>query len=169
MNDPRNQSKRLMRDVRRNAGLPSSASVVKETFLHLGYTQDAMEPNDVVKRFNELLRSLWEETLKTLERYEEQSYASGIPRQLALQHHDSFAKAEEVANRKGFKEGFCSLFSELYPLLRGVFLSVQQGRMARGGKDFELQIEGLFDLANIPYDKQEKRFHTDLMIPSSDL
>ncbi len=41
--------------------------------------------------------------------------------------------------------------------------------MARGGKDFELQIEGLFDLANIPYDKQEKRSHTDLMIPSSDL
>ncbi len=112
MNDPRNQSKRLMRDVRHNAGLPSSASVVKETFLRLGYTQDAMEPNDVVKRFNELLRSLWEETLKTLERYEEQSYASGIPRQLALQHHDSFAKAEEVANRKGFKEGFFSLFSD---------------------------------------------------------
>jgi hypothetical protein len=47
------------------------------------------------------------------------------------------------------------------------FQSVGQGRMARGGKDFELQIQGLFDLAEIPYDKQEKTDHTDFILPSA--
>lgn len=37
--------------------------------------------------------------------------------------------------------------------------------MSRGGKDFELQIEGLLTLANIPFHKQEIENHTDLILP----
>ena len=35
----------------------------------------------------------------------------------------------------------------------------------RGGKDFELQIEGLLDLAGLPYHRQETENRTDLILP----
>ena len=38
--------------------------------------------------------------------------------------------------------------------------------MARGGRDFELQIERLLDLAGIPFHKQEGEYHTDLILPN---
>ena len=37
--------------------------------------------------------------------------------------------------------------------------------MQRGGKDFELQIEKLLDLAGVPYFEQEPQYRTDLILP----
>src|SRR5205823_4355584 len=61
------------------------------------------------------------------------------------------------------------LMKNWYPLLRLCFLSVSQSRMTRGGKDFELQIEGLLDLAGLPYHKQEQKHRTDFILPSKEL
>ncbi len=125
--------------------------MVNETFERLGYVEGHVTPDKVLSQFNGLLYNVWRETLVTLEKNEDNSFATGIPREFIQEFPDKFSKAEEVAKTDGFRQGAKSLFGGLYPMFRRAFLSVQQGRMARGGSDFELYIEGLFDLAGIPY------------------
>ena len=165
MVDPREQMKKLMRRVRKEGQLPSSAAIVQETFERLGYTREFIDPDQVTGRFNEMLWNLWKETLVTLESYEESSYASGIPRHFAEAFPGSFERAEQRASNRGFQSGFSLLFDELYPRFRDAFLSVSQSRKTRGGKDFELQIEGLLDLAGLQYHRQETEHRTDLILP----
>lgn len=165
MDDSREQIRRLMRRVREEGQLPSSEEIVRETFERLGYVDGLVNPEDVPRRFNELLRNLWTEALVTLEHHEERSYAEGIPRELYRDYPDILEAAEQIASQQGFRAGTTHLFSTWYPLLRRAFLSVSQSRMSRGGKDFELQIEGLLSLANIPFHKQEIENHTDLILP----
>jgi len=155
----------LMRRIRQRGGLPNSAEIVTETFERLGYVAGAIEPDEVLARFNELLRTLWEETLHTLEHHEERSYVEGIPTALIEQYPEQFSAAERVAKEQGFRAGTIELFTRWYPFLRRAFLSVSQSRKQRGGKDFELQIEGLLHLAGIPHHKQERRNRTDLILP----
>lgn len=169
MADIRQQINDLMRRVRQEGELPSSEQIVRETFERLGYVGGTIAPDEVVARFNELLRNLWEQTLVTLEGHEERSYTEGIPRRLIEEYPDEFAAAERLAQEQGFRAGVIHLFGRWYPYLRRAFLSVSQSRMQRGGKDFELQIEGLLDLAGIPYHKQETHNRTDLILPSLDI
>ncbi|MDP3062416.1 MAG: type II restriction endonuclease [Chloroflexota bacterium] len=166
MNDPRKEMRQLMERVRKAGQLPSSAAIVAETFRLLGFESGAISPDDVLKNFNVMLRRLWEETLHTLERYEEQAFAQGIPKEFIGAYPTDVAAAEQLAEQHGFRAGFAKLFSDWYPRLRRAFQSVSQGRMARGGKDFELQIEGLLALAHIPFDRQERKEHTDLILPN---
>ena len=165
MADPRVQMRRLMRRVRQEGQLPSSVEIVRETFERLDYVSESLEPAQVIARFNEMLWNLWKETLVTLERYEESSYAIGIPRRFSEEFPESFERAERKASSQGFRAGFTLLFNELYPRFRDAFLSVSQSRKTRGGKDFELQIEGLLDLAGLPYHRQETENRTDLILP----
>ncbi len=165
MVDHRQRIRDLMRRVRQHQPLPTSEQVVTETFERLNHVDHAISPEHVLTHFDELLRNLWEQTLVTLETYEERSYAEGIPREFVREFPAEFDRADQIATRHGFREGVKALFGDLYPLLRRAFLSVQQGRMARGGKDFELQIEGLLALAGIPFHKQEAVNHTDLILP----
>lgn len=155
-----------MSRVRQEGGLPKSAQIVQETFERLGYTRDQVAPDHVASNFNEMLNNLWVETLVTLERYEHSSYAQGIPRHFAKAFPDSFERAEQTAAANGFREGVTLLFRELYPRFRDAFLSVSQSRKTRGGKDFELQIEGLLQLADIPFHTQESKNRTDLILPN---
>ena len=154
-----------MSRVRQAEAMPTSAVIVEETFQRLGYVPGAMPAAEVLQRFNDLLRNLWEETLFTLEAYEEKSYSEGIPREFITEFPEAFNMAQQVSAQRGLREAVIGLFSEWYPMLRRAFLSVQQGRMTRGGRDFELQIEGLLDLAEIPYHKQERQYRTDLILP----
>lgn len=165
MADRREQISALMRRVRQRGGLPSSAEVVRETFDRLGYIRGSISSEEVIARFNELLRDVWEETLVTLEQHEERSYKEGIPRELMAAYPADSAAAERVASDEGFGAGVIHLFGRWYPYLRDAFLSVSQSRKTRGGKDFELQIESLLTLAGIPYHKQETRDRTDLILP----
>ena len=166
MNDPREEMRRIMARVRRGGQMPSSATIVNETFQKLGYIEGSTQPDDVLTNFNTTLRRLWEETLHTLERYEEQVFAQGIPNEFIGVYPAEVTASEQVAQQQGFRAGVVHLFSSWYPRLRRAFLSVGQGRMARGGKDFELQIEGLLRLAHIPFDRQERKEHTDLVLPN---
>jgi len=165
MDDPRKEMKKLMARVRRAGSLPPSTVVVAETLRRLGYVGGAVTPGDVLLHFNDMLRRLWEETLRTLEKYEEESYARGIPREFMQSYPEEVEQARQVAEKEGFSAGVLHLLGGWYPKLRRAFLSVSQGRMARGGKDFELQIEGLLALAQIPFHKQEREEHTDLILP----
>lgn len=156
----------LMKRVRREGGHPSSHQIVQETFLRLGYIPERLRPEDVLQNFNRYLRTLWEETLVTLEMYEERSYAEGIPRNLMREFPEDLDIAEKVSREKGFQEGVLTLLRNWYPYLRMTFLSVSQSRKQRGGKDFELQTEMLLDLARITYTKQERHNRTDLILPN---
>ena len=155
-----------MKRVREKGQLPSSDVIVRETFEGLGFVADSVTPDDALKTFNHYLHVVWGETLVTLERYEEKSYSEGIPREFIQEFPEDFEAAATVSDRKGFREGFVTAFSSLYPMLRRSFLSVSQSRMTRGGKDFELQIERLLTLAKIPFHKQEIENRTDLILPS---
>ena len=79
MVDPRQRMRALMRRVRQGQPLPTSEQMVRETFERLNYIESEVTPEEVLVHFNEYLRNLWEQTLVTLETYEEQSYARGIP------------------------------------------------------------------------------------------
>ena len=165
MIDPRQQMRLLMRRVRKEGRLPSSEDIVNETFERLRYVPGAVSEDEAIDRFDRMLWDVWKETLVTLELYEEASYAKGIPDHFAMTFPESFERAEQVAASLGFREGFSSLFHELYPRFRDAFLSVSQSRKTRGGKDFELQIERLLDIAGIPYHRQETEHRTDLILP----
>ena len=155
-----------MSRVREKRSLPSSTAIVEETLEQLGYLPNAVQPTEVLEHFNDLLRRLFLETLPVLERYESRTFAEGIPREFIVEFPESFDRAEQIARQRGFREGVIKLFADLYPMLRVAFQSVQQGRMTRGGKDFELQIEGLLGLAQIPYHRQNAKYRTDLILPS---
>ena len=131
MVDPRQRMTNLMRRVREREPLPSSSDMVKETFVRLGYVSGSILPQEVLERFNELLRNLWEETLVTLEMYEERSYSRGIPNEFVDEFPSEFDEAEKVASSQGFRAVVEKLLGDLYPMIRRAFLSVQQGRMAR--------------------------------------
>lgn len=168
MADIRDQISALMSRVRERGGLPSSSEIVDEAFTELGYTPADIQPDEVLARFDEHLRRVWEHTLTVLERHEDRSYAEGILRELASEYPQDLQAAERVAEENSFEAGVMSLFASWYPLLRRCFLSVSQSRKARGGKDFELQIERLLDLAGVPYVRQVTQYRTDLILPDPD-
>ncbi len=167
MTSDKEQITRLMQQVRESGGLPSSREIVAESFRIVGYDPEVVEPQDIIDNFGQLLREVWEATLPVLEMYEERSYAEGIPRELMKTYPEMFCEAKTLAETEGFRAGLIHLFRSWYPLLRRCFLSVSQSRMARGGKDFELQVEGLLDLGDVPYEEQEIQHRTDLMLPDS--
>lgn len=43
---------------------------------------------------------------------------------------------------------------------------MSQSRKTRGGQDFELQIEGLLKLSQVPYERQVTENRTDFIVPS---
>lgn len=165
MADLRQEIIELMRRVRERGQLPSSVEIVDETFRELGYVSDSTSPDEVMANFNSILREAWEHALVVLERHEERTYAQGIPLELADEYPEDVEAATGVAEEQGFVAGVMNLFASWYPKLRRTFLSVSQSRKQRGGKDFELQIEKILDLAEVPYFKQEPRYRTDLILP----
>lgn len=126
----------------------------------------SLQPTDVLSRFDELLRKLAEETLLTLERHEKRVYSGGIPNEFITEYTDTFNEAEQISLEYGFSEGVMHLFQNWYPMLQCAFLSIEQSRKARVGKFFQLQIEQLLTLAQIPYHRQKKRYCTDLILPN---
>src|SRR3972149_5325900 len=155
-----------MRPLRQTGAMPSSSAIVDETFARLGFVAGSISQEEILERFNELLNIVWVETLKTLEAHEDRVYKAGIPAALMEENPEELSTPERVNSRDGFREATIELFGRWYPALRQVFLSISQSRMTRGGKDFELQIEGLLRLAGVPFDKQERQDRTDLILPS---
>jgi hypothetical protein len=158
--------RRLMQRVRRSGQLPTSENIVAETFQRLGYIPGFLPPDEVIGRFNELLHNLWQETLHTLEQYEYLAYSEGIPEELFDEYPEVVAAAEQTAADEGFRSGVRHLLKNWYSPLRRAFLSIAQSRMTRGGRDFELQIEGLLTLAGVSYHRQERQYRTDLILPN---
>ena len=156
----------LMRRVRKKGGLPGSEQIVNEAFANIGLVQQRVDPDDVLRDFDKHLHNVWKETLRVLERYEHAAYAEGIPRELVEEESEAVTRASVLAEKEGFRTALLVLLRSWYPLLRQCFLSVAQSRKTRGGKDFELQVERLLDLAHVSYTRQEAKSRIDLIVPS---
>lgn len=145
---------------------PSSEAIVREAAQSLGLYE--LPTKDVRASFDELLSELSATTLALYEQYEERQHAPDIARRMISDHPTRVAKAERISKRKGFHRGAFVLLKSLYPDLRGAFLSVSQGRKARGGKSFEKQFELLLESAGYSFKPQEERYRTDLVFPSEE-
>jgi hypothetical protein len=168
MSDVKNEVSKLMADVRKK-GFPSSAQIVDETFEKLGLLSDKVTPEYVQANFNQILNKVWVETLTVLEDYEEHFYPQNVIEALLELKSGLVQESTKIARTEGFSSAVKFLFQGLYPYLRQVFRSIGQGRMARGGKDFELQFGKLLDLMNIPYQKIRRKYRVDFMLPSDEL
>jgi hypothetical protein len=168
MSEIKNEVSKLMKGVRKK-GFPSSAQVVDETFDKLGFLPDKISPEHVQSNFNQILHKVWVETLSVLEDYEENFYPRNVIEALLDLKRDLVQESTKIARTEGFTKAVTFLFQSLYPYLRQVFRSIGQGRMARGGKDFELQFGRLLDLMKIPYQKINRKTRVDFMMPSDAL
>lgn len=168
------ESRGLLRQALRNArrqAMPSSESIVKQTFQELGYTDENLTPDQVRRDFNHLLREVFEKTLVVLERYEGPVYAESAIAALIELRNDDVKYARQMMQGSGnteaaFQASVLWLLKNWYPLLRDLFLSVSQSRKTRGGKDFELQLEMLFRLMGVPFERHHERYRADFMLPS---
>lgn len=160
----KNRVLEMMKRVRKEGGLPPSRRIVTETFDRLGYLN--LSKTQAMASFEPILRDVFEKTLDVLEEYEESAYSEGIIKGLMAEFRADYDRAEVIARTRGFRDGVVYLLKSWYPHLRVAFLSVGQSRKQRGGADFELQIETLFNICGISYHRQEARNRTDLILPS---
>lgn len=151
--------------------MPTSEVIVQQALNELGLTKassinpSGKTPDDILKNFNPYLRSAFEKSLDVLEKYESQVYPKALHQLSALRSNN--LNMIEAANPKmPFAEKVGESLEMLYPDLWHVFLSRSNSRKQRGGKDFEEQLGQLLRLADIPFDKQIRKYHSDFMLPS---
>ena len=123
-------------------------------------------PDDVLKNFNLYLRAAFEKSLDVLEKYEFQVYPKAL-HQLSILRSNNLNVIETANPKMPFAEKVGESLELLYPDLWHVFLSRSNSRKQRGGKDFEAQLGQLLTLADIPFDKQIRTYHSDFMLPSA--
>lgn len=157
---------RLMSRVRQRAKLPSCEEVVAQSFERLGIREEHFSPQMVLAEFGSLLSRVSVESLVVLEEHEERCYSEGIPVEITGEHEAEVGAASDLAREQGFRAGFVWLFSRLYPVIYRCFLSVSQSRKMRGGTDLELQIERLFGMARLPFEKHVEKERTDFILPN---
>jgi len=158
----------------RKGNMPTSEEVVGIAFEELGYGEEGPDPKIIRMEFNNRLAQVFKYTLEVLERFEEQAYLEGIPNELIKMKPEAFEKAAKIIkdskdHTTGIREAFNSLFIDLYPLLRRVFLSISNSRKSRGGRDFELQFGALLEQAGVTYQKIDRQTRTDFMVPSDEV
>ena len=161
-----------MSDFRRvRAQIPTSRLIVAEAFAELGYTAASLSPEDVRRQFNTLLHQVWTTTLEVLERYEEHAYSQIAIAEIIGRHAEDLRQARGSMRADGddavaLEMAIRDLFRIWYPDLRALFLSISQSRKSRGGKDFELQLQRLLELMEVPYQPPNRTHRVDFMIPS---
>jgi hypothetical protein len=154
--------------------MPSSAEVVREAFERLKLTKwsplnpKGKKPEEIVNRFNDYLRAVFEKTLEVLEEYEERIYSESAFKEICIFYSKEL---EQIAQSMGSKftpaDFTYKALQRLYPDLWRIFLSRSQSRKTRGGMDFEYQIRYLLELADIPFEPQPRKYRVDLLIPNS--
>jgi len=150
----------------RTGRLPNSQQIVAETFAQLGLMQGKAQPDQVRADFNHNLRLAFDRTLKVLESYEAPIYGKIALGNFVKQRENDVKRAERQLKSKSLGQIVSNLLEKWYPSLLQIFLSVSQSRKTRGGKDFELELSGLFDLAEIPFEMQRSKDRVDFFLPS---
>ena len=161
-----NELYRLIKQTRDRV-IPPPERVVDEAFRELGLA--SASPKDVLRNFNEYLKSVFNKTLEVLERYEDDAYRKEILSEICrVRSHPLLSKAfpGRVLKRSDFIETTSKALELLYPDLWHVFLSRSQSRKARGGLDFQIQVAKLLSLAGVPFEQQIRRYKVDFLIPS---
>lgn len=151
--------------------IPSANLIVEEAFKEVGLINTATTPEAVLLNFNNNLKSVFEHTLKVLERYEDEAYGQ-ILKELCRQRTKKIIPLIRYSPNKEECQiqidCIGDILEALSPDLWHIFLSRSQSRKARGGADFQHQIAKLLKLADVPFEQEEKKYRLDFMIPSSD-
>ena len=164
---PENEVSRIVRKVRKNV-IPSSERIVEEAFHDLDYISETMivegiKPGYALANFNDMLRRVFEHTLNVLEKYEEEAYAKQVLPQICELRSEVLSSIEGSSNVEIVSRGIYHLYDDLWQIM----LSRSQSRKQRGGKDWEWEIAGMLDLAEIPFKMQSAHLRTDFLIPSA--
>jgi len=152
--------------------MPTSEVIVQQALNELGLTKASSinptgkTPNDILQNFNLYLWSAFEKSLEVLEKYESKVYPKAL-HQLSILRSNNLNIIETANPKMPFAEKVGESLEVLYPDLWHVFLSRSNSRKQRGGKDFEEQLGQLLTLADIPFDKQIRKYHSDFMLPSA--
>lgn len=144
--------------------VPSSADIVREAARAIGI--EALDAVSVRAAFNRLLGELGHTTLAIYERYEHAALSRALPQRVLDGNPDKVKEAEQASDVQGYKSSVVSLLADLYLDLRREFLSIGQSRKSRGGRSFEDQFALLLTAAGFPYDRQNRRYRTDFVLPS---
>ena len=158
----------------RNKLMPSSEVIVQKALMELGLTKvsnlnpDGKTPEDILKNFDHYLRAVFEKALEVLEGYEAKVYPEAL-RELSTLRANHLNRIEVSNPQETFPNKVGEALTVLYPDLWHVFLSRSNSRKQRGGKDFEEQLGQLLKLADVPFDKQLRKFHSDFMLPSASM
>lgn len=153
--------------------MPDSRQIVELAFRELGITGDAIGRDEVARDFNRLLREVFAKTLEVFERHEERVYRDGAVDALCALRSQDCTVARAMMRDGGDTQDAYSLsvgwlVKRWYPLLRALFLSVSQSRKTRGGASFELQLELLFRMMSVPFERQSDQYRVDFMMPNYD-
>lgn len=161
----------LVGEIRKKL-MPTSEVIVQQALTELGLTKASSinlagkTSDDILKNFNAYLRGVFEKSLEVLEKYEFLVYPKAL-QQLAILRSNNLNLIETSNPNMSFAEKVGESLQLLYPDLWHVFLSRSNSRKQRGGKDFEEQLGQLLKIADIPFDKQIRKFHSDFMLPSA--
>ncbi len=161
----------LVREIRKK-WLPTSEVIVRQALSELGLTranvlnQNGKTPEEVIKNFNSYLRAVFDKALEVLEVYEAQVYPKAL-RALCELRATKINEIEKQNAGATFNVKVGDAFEMMYTDLWHLFLSRSNSRKQRGGKDFEEQLGQLLRLADVPFDKQIRKYHSDFMLPSA--
>lgn len=161
----------LVGEIRKKM-MPTSEVIVETALSELGLTRASplnprgKSPDDILKNFDAYLLSVFDKSLEVLERFESQVYPEAL-REVCNLRANKLNKIEASKGQLPFDKKVAEALGMLYPDLWQVFLSRSQSRKQRGGKDFEEQLGQLLKLADIPFDKQIRTYHSDFILPST--
>lgn len=162
----------LVGEIRKKA-MPTSEVIVKTALSELGLTRasainpSGKAPEDILENFNVYLRDVFDKALEVLEKFESQVYPKAL-RELCNLRANNLNIIETSNTQMPFVNKVAEALDMLYPDLWHVLLSRSQSRKQRGGKDFEEQLGQLLKLADIPFDKQTRKYHSDFILPSTE-
>lgn len=136
--------------------LPDADGIVKEAFAELNLDKAHWAPDEALEHFNDHLFSVFGETLVVLEKHEKDVYTA-VLKEIAERRRN------EIVG-KDVGDALVILYDDLWTVMQ----SRSQSRKSRGGSDFELELQGMLDLCEIPYTAQATKERTDLILPSQE-
>lgn len=161
----------LVGEIRKKL-MPTSEVIVQQALKELGLTKTSLinptgkTPDEILKNFDPYLRAAFEKSLDVLEKYESEVYPKAL-RELCTLRSNNLNMIETANMNMPFTDKVGEALDVLYPDLWHIFLSRSNSRKQRGGKDFEEQLGQLLRIADIPFDKQIRKYHSDFMLPSA--
>ncbi len=149
----------IAKEVRR-AFTPSSKEHVKEIVKDLGLRN--LSSNAIRRDFDRLLRQVHDHSLPRWDRHEHKAYVeTALPRIVRLRAN-VLKPLLPVTSLDEIIKIVKTLYADLWILNQ----SRSQSRKSMGGNVYQKVIAGMFELAEIPFEEERRKYRVDLYLPS---